>query len=76
MKKIYWLRRIALLFSTFVVGVCVTGSTPVWLKFGLPILAIWWLMIYDEAMFEIEKKKRARQHETGRKTPSVPMQRL
>jgi len=52
MKKIYWLRRIALIISTFAVGVLITGDVPAWLKIAFPVLVIWWLMLYDEATFE------------------------
>lgn len=60
MKKIYWLRRIAVLLFMFGIGVFATGQAPTWLKIGFPTTVMLWLMIYDEAMFEREMKRRDR----------------
>jgi hypothetical protein len=57
MKKVYWLRRVALILSTFAVGSLITGNVPGWLKIAFPVLAIWWLMLYDEAIFERRVKR-------------------
>jgi hypothetical protein len=57
MKKVYWLRRVALILSTFAVGVLITGDVPAWLQIAFPVLAIWWLMLYDEATFERRVKR-------------------
>lgn len=60
MKKIYWLRRIGVLLFMFGIGVFVTGEAPIWIKIGFPITVMLWLMVYDEAMFEREMKRRER----------------
>jgi uncharacterized membrane protein len=72
MKKIYWLRRIAALLFMFGIGVFVSGQAPTWLKIGFPTVVMLWLMIYDEAMFDREMKRRKREDER-RKTTSVPL---
>ena len=51
MENIYWLRRTALLLCVFAFGALITGNVPVWIKIGFPTLAIWWLMLYDEATY-------------------------
>ncbi|WP_242387570.1 hypothetical protein [Enterococcus gallinarum] len=52
MKKVYWLRRFAVLLFMFGVGVFTTGEAPVWIKIGFPTAVMIWLMIYDEVMFD------------------------
>ncbi len=76
MKKIYWLRRIGLLLFMFGIGVFATGQAPTWIKIGFPTIVILWLMIYDEATFEQEIKRRGRQNVDTRNTTSIPMQKL
>lgn len=76
MKKIYWLRRMGLLLFMFGIGVFATGQAPTWIKIGFPTIAILWLMIYDEAIFEQEIKRRGRQNVDTRNTTSIPMQKL
>lgn len=60
MKKIYWLRRIGVLLFMFGIGVLATGEAPIWIKIGFPTTVMLWLMIYDEAVFEREMKRRGR----------------
>ncbi len=60
MKKIYWLRRIGVLLFMFGIGVFATGEAPTWIKIGFPTTVMLWLMIYDEAMFEREMKRRGK----------------
>ncbi len=76
MEKIYWLRRIAVLLFMFGIGVFATGQAPTWLKIVFPTTVMLWLMIYDEAMFEREMKRRGKQNVARRKDSSVPMQEL
>ncbi len=76
MKTIYWLRRIAVLLFMFGIGVFVTGQAPTWIKIGFPTAVMLWLMIYDEAMFEHEIKRRGKKNVARRKASSVPMQEL
>lgn len=57
MEKIFWLRRTALILSAFAVGVLIAGNVPGWLKIVFPVLAIWWLILYDEATFERRIKR-------------------
>ena len=57
MKKIYWIRRTAFMLTIFVFGVLITGQVPMWVRIGYPTTIMWLLMIYDEALFELENKK-------------------
>lgn len=56
MKKIYWLRRIAVILFMFGIGVFATGQAPTWIKIGFPTAVMFWLMIYDELMFELRMR--------------------
>ncbi|MBO6419918.1 hypothetical protein [Enterococcus gallinarum] len=76
MNKIYWLRRVGILLFMFGIGVFTTGQAPTWIKIGFPSVVMLWLMIYDEAMFEWEMRRREKRHAIRRKSSSVPMQEL
>ena len=56
MKKIYWVRRTAFILTIFALGALITGQVPMWVRIGYPTAAMW-LMIYDEALFELREQK-------------------
>ncbi|MGM0228663.1 hypothetical protein IGJ28_000724 [Enterococcus sp. AZ091] len=77
MKKVYWLRRIAVLLASFGLGIFVNAKNiPAWLILAYPTVVMLWLMIYDEALFEQNMKRRGKRHDSRRKASSVPMQEL
>lgn len=56
MKKIYWLRRTAFVLTIFALGTLVSGKVPTWMKIGFPTVVMLWLMIYDDAAFELRTR--------------------
>nr|DAG83764.1 MAG TPA: YvrJ protein family protein [Caudoviricetes sp.] len=56
MKKIYWLRRTAFVLTIFALGTLVSGNVPTWMKIGFPTVVMFWLMIYDDAAFELRTR--------------------
>lgn len=57
MKKIWWMRRIALSGILVTLGMLLTGDILLWVQVVAPTLAIAWIIVYDEYVFELRKKR-------------------
>lgn len=56
MKKIYWLRRIALLIGAFGLGAMSTGNISTWIKIVLVMSVGGYLLLMAEFDYEQQKK--------------------
>ncbi|MDT2692003.1 hypothetical protein ACK4CS_15140 [Enterococcus gallinarum] len=43
--------------NDFCVSALITGQVPMWVRIGYPTAAMWLMMIYDEALFELREQK-------------------
>lgn len=51
------LRRIAVMLILIAIGFLLGGGFPSWAKVVFPAVFVLWLMVYDNAMYEIYEKK-------------------
>ena len=56
MKKIYWLRRMALLIGAFGLGAMSTGNLSTWIKIVLVMSVGGYLLLMTEFDYEQQKK--------------------
>lgn len=56
MKKVYWLRRFALLMAMFGVGAAVTKAMPMWIKIVLCCGVGGYLLLMAEFEFDLRNK--------------------
>lgn len=57
MKKIWWMRRIALSGILVTLGMLLTGNIPLWMQVVAPSLAVAWIIVYDEYVFELRNRR-------------------
>lgn len=57
MKKIWWMRRIALSGILVTLGMLLTGNIPLWMQVVAPSLAVAWIVVYDEYVFELRNRR-------------------
>ena len=58
MKKIWWMRRIALSGILVTLGMLLTGDIPLWVQVVAPTLAIAWIIVYDEWILELRQGRK------------------